>query len=180
MKPKCRGHKPDGSPCGLYPVHGATVCHKHGGSIQRVKAAAAGRVAEQKARATFGRLADVSTPVTDPLTALFELAGHVNAWMKFLASRIEDLNHLSHDSVAGEQIEGEIQLWERALDRCNTVFGTAARLNIDQRLAAITQEQHAMVLRAVEAALDAAGVAPERRGPAKKAAAGHLRLVEAG
>lgn len=135
---------------------------------------------ERQARRSFGRLADVSTPIADPLTALGELAGHVNAWMTFLASRIADLEGLSHDSFAGEQIEGEIQLWERALDRCNTVFGTAARLNIDERLAAITAEQHAMVLRAVEAALDAAGVAPDRRGPAKKAAAGHLRLVAAG
>jgi hypothetical protein len=180
MGQKCRGHKPDGSPCGQWARRGGVVCNHHGGKAKQVRAAAERRVVEDQARVTFGRLADVSTPVTDPLTALFELAGHVNAWMKFLASRIEDLDHLSHDSVAGEQIEGEIQLWERALDRCNTVFGTAARLNIDQRLAAITQEQHAMVLRAVEAALDAAGVAPERRGPAKKAAAGHLRLVEAG
>lgn len=151
----------------------------HGGGAPQVKAAAATRIVEQAARKSFGKLADHSTPVTDPLTALGELAGHAAAWMRFLASRIEDLEKLRFEDAKGsEQIHGEIQLWERALDRCNTVFGTAARLNIDERLVAITVQQHAMVVRALDAALDAAGVAPDRRGAAKKAAAGHLRLVE--
>ena len=152
----------------------------HGGRAPQVKAAAERRVVEREARAMFGRLTEHSTPVTDPLTALGGLAGHVTAWMEFLAGQVADLTQLRFtDAKGSEQIDGRVQLFRQALVDCNTVLSTVARLNIDERLAAITQEQHAMVLRAVEAALDAAGVAPERRGPAKKAAAGHLRLVEA-
>jgi len=184
--PKCGGPRkhaagPCTRPAGWGTGHvGVGRCKLHGGSTPTHEKHGQAVLVEQEARQAFGKLADHSTPVTDPLTALGELAGHAAAWMRFLAGRIEDLNDLRFEDAKGaEQIRGEIQLWERALDRCNTVFGTAARLNIDERLVAITEQQHAMVLRAVEAALDAAAVPPERRPAAKKAAAGHLRLVEA-
>lgn len=170
--------KQTGEHCQKYAVDGATVCRYHGGNAPQVRNKASQRVVEREARATFGRLTDVSTPVTDPLTALFGLAGHVNSWMEFLAGRIADLAQLSYDSeYAGQQISGEIELWERALDRCNTVFGTAARLNIDDRLARITERQADVVLKAIEAALEAVEVPAERRPDARRAAARHLRAV---
>ncbi len=179
MQPRCTARKVHTKePCGAYAVKGSTVCRMHGGGTPQVKAAAAARLVEQQARRVFGRLGDVSTPITDPLSALANLAGHVNAWMEFLAGRIEDLKSLTYSSeFSGEQIMGEIQLWERALDRCNAVFGTAARLNIDERLAAITERQAEVVMAAIDAALDAAGVAAEQRVPAKRAAARRLRVV---
>lgn len=179
---KCKATaKGTGRPCQLDAVKGAMVCHKHGGRAPQVKAKAAERLAEDSARRAFGRLAEHSRPVGDPLTELTKLAGDVVAWKDFLAGRIETLETLRFEDAKGsEQIRGELTLFGQALDRCNTVLATVARLDIDTRLAAITIEQHAMVLRAVEAALDAAGVPAERRPAAKKAAAGHLRLVEAG
>lgn len=36
-KPKCKAHKKDGTPCGRWPVKGATVCPKHGGSAPQVR-----------------------------------------------------------------------------------------------------------------------------------------------
>lgn len=179
MQPKCTARKKHTKePCGNFAVKGALVCRMHGGGLPQVKAAAARRISEQEARKAFGRLVDVSAPVGDPLTALAQLAGHVSAWMEFLGRRISDLDELSYDSgFAGEQIRGEIQLWERALDRCNTVFGTAARLNIDERLARITERQAEVVMAAINAALDAAGVAPAQRADAQRAAARHLRVV---
>lgn len=182
-KPLCGGpRKHNAGPCtrpaGWGTGHaGVGRCKMHGGSTPTHERAGQRELLEREAREAFGRLADVSTPITDPLTALFELAGHVKAWMEFLAGRIADLKTLSHDSFAGEQIEGEIQLWERALDRCNTVFGTAARLNIDERLAAITERQAEVVMAAINAALDAAGVLPQQRADAQRAAARRLRAV---
>lgn len=150
----------------------------HGGSTPTHEKAGQRALVEQEARKAFGRLSDVSAPVADPLTALAQLAGHVNAWMEFLAGRIGTLESLSYDSgFAGEQIRGEIQLWERAMDRCNAVFGTVARLNIDERLAAITERQAEVVMAAIEAALDAVGVPAGDRADAKRAAARRLRVV---
>lgn len=34
---KCHAHKKDGSPCGRWPVRGATVCPKHGGAAPQVR-----------------------------------------------------------------------------------------------------------------------------------------------
>lgn len=43
-KPKCRAVKKDGSPCGRWPIKGATVCPKHGGSAPQVRKRAQERI----------------------------------------------------------------------------------------------------------------------------------------
>jgi len=35
--PRCTAHKKDGTPCGRWPVKGATVCPKHGGAAPQVR-----------------------------------------------------------------------------------------------------------------------------------------------
>jgi hypothetical protein len=52
-----------------------------------------------------------------------------------------------------------------------------ARLKIDERLAAISEKQAAVVIAAIDAALDAVDVPRDRRPAARKAAARHLRAV---
>ena len=37
---RCTAHKTDGTPCGAWAIHGATVCRVHGGSAPQVKKAA--------------------------------------------------------------------------------------------------------------------------------------------
>lgn len=179
-KPKCTGTRRDGTPCGKWPIRGAKVCPTHGGSAPQVRAKAAQNLAAQAARKAFGRLVDVSTPVEDPLTELQKLAGDVVAWKEYLAEKIQDIERLSYDSeITGEQIRGEVQLWERALDRCNTVLATCARLDIDARLATISEKKADVVIAAIEAALDAAKVPGADRPAAMRAASAHLRLVPA-
>lgn len=154
------------------------MCRYHGGAARQVKAKAAERVVAEEARTAFGRLADHSMPVTDPLTELTKLAGDVVAWKDFLAGRIETLENLRFEDAKGsEQIRGELVLFGQALDRCNTVLATVAKLNIDDRLVRISERQAEAVIAAIDAALDAADVPRERRADAKRAAASHLRLV---
>lgn len=152
----------------------------HGGGSRKVKAAAAARVAEAKAQRELGRLAAVqgpAEPVADPLTALARLAGEVLRWKDLLAEHVAELQALRYGGEGGEQIRGELVLFERALDRCSTVLATIAKLDIDERLARIEEAKAALVLRAIEAALDAAGVAGEARVEAKRVAARQLRSV---
>lgn len=182
-KPKCEGptRQHEGNcqrPAGWGTPHpGSGRCKLHGGCMPNVVKAELNRAIEREARTAFGRLAEVSTPVDNPLSALAELAGHVTAWMTFCGERVAALEQLAYSGIAGEQIKGEIVLWERALDRCNTVLGTYARLNIDERLATISERQAEIVLAAIDAALDAVAVPRERRPDAKRAAARHLHAV---
>jgi hypothetical protein len=136
---------------------------------------------EQEARRELGRLGAILGPVdavADPLTELGKLAGEVMRWKNLLAERVAELQAIRYeDAKGGEQLRSEVALWERALDRCTTVLATMARLNIDERLAAINERQADRVLRAIDMALEAAGVEQARRGEAKLAAAKHLRAV---
>lgn len=87
---KCTGTSSQtGRPCGNYPRKGARVCTFHGGNAPQVKAKAAERVAEEKARKamqSYGQRVD-----TDPITALLDevcwTAGHV-AWLR---ERVRDI-----------------------------------------------------------------------------------------
>jgi hypothetical protein len=57
---RCRAHSRGGKPCGLYPIRGGLVCHKHGGSAIQVKRAARQRLLEaaDPAAARLAQLVD--------------------------------------------------------------------------------------------------------------------------
>lgn len=181
-KPKCDANAKRSTKCQLpagwgTPHPGIGCCKLHGGCTPNQVKAAERKDLEQKARKAFGRLADVSAPIDDPLTALAHLAGHAVAWMEFLGDRIAELERLAYSGEAGEQITGEIVLFERALDRCNTVLGTMARLNIDQRLAKISEQQLEIVTAAIVASLSELGLSVEQQREARAGVVRHLRLV---
>ncbi|WP_166379906.1 hypothetical protein [Catellatospora methionotrophica] len=118
-----------------------------------------------------------ASPITDPLRALQELAGQVVEWKDALAARV-DLHALRYESnISTEQIRGEVQLLERAMDRCNTVLATIAKLNIDERLARIDEMTAVVIVRAVEAGLASAGVAGPAAVKAREVVRGHLRAL---
>lgn len=153
----------------------------HGGAAPQVRTKAAERVVEQAARRELGKLAAVlgpAEPIDNPLTELGKLAGEVIRWKDLMAEHVAELDRIRYsDDRGGEQLRSEISLFERALDRCGTFLTSIARLNIDARLAAISEAQADVVLRAIDAALDDAGVESARRGQAKLAAARHLKAV---
>lgn len=178
MPDRCKAtSKTTGHQCAKSVVEGATVCRYHGGNAPQVRAKAAERVVETEVRKMLAEL-DV-TPVDDPLTEMSRLAGQVVAFKDAMAKMVNDLQERIRyqDDKGSEQLRSEVAVWERALDRCNTVLGTMARLKIDERLAAISEKQAAVVIAAIDAALDAADVPRDRRPDARKAAARHLRAV---
>ena len=184
MKRRCSGHSTStGEPCGLSPVRGATVCHKHGGSAPQVKAKAAERVAQQEFDQEMSRtLAHLNVaPVDNPLAVLAELAGQAVAFKDALADRVNRLNDIRYEDLKGsEQLRSEVALWERALDRCERFVTSMARLKIDDRLVKVEEAQVDLLLAALDAGLVAVDVEPGRRVEAKAAAARHLRAVGKG
>jgi len=173
---KCKGHKKDGSPCVNWAMTGQLVCHAHGGRAAQNKAKGAERVAEQQARKELARL-DVP-PVDDPLTEIARVAGQVVAWKDVLAEKVNALSSLRYEGIgAGEQLRAEVELWERALDRCERFLTAMARMNIEERLTRVTEKQAAMVQDALDSTLTEMGFTAEQQRDARGRLGRHLRAV---
>ncbi|WSP85336.1 hypothetical protein OG289_42205 [Streptomyces sp. NBC_01235] len=159
-------------------MNGGERCRMHGGSSPQAKAAAERRQLETEARAMLAEL-DVD-PVSDPLAALLKLGGQALAWQEAAARLVNELQDVRYRAANGtEQLRAEVALFERATDRACSVLATIARLNIDERLMAVSERQAEAVIGAVEAALVAAGVTGDLATEGRRAAARHLRLVKA-
>jgi hypothetical protein len=192
-RPKCTGHTPikvDGikqrdehgkvitRPCERWPINGGTVCRSHGGGIRHVREAADRRYAEQQVRGKLAKLIDTGAMIDDPLTELSKLATEAVLWKDIMAQQVAGLAEYRYEDVRGsEQLRSEIAMFERAMDRCNTILVGIAKLNIDDRLMAIKEYQVERVLGAIDAALTHAGVPAELIAPAKIQAARHLHAT---
>lgn len=180
-----RGKNEDGTrrigncrrPAGWGTEHaGVGTCKMHGGNTKQANNKAAPAKFELEVRKALGNLHVI--PVDDPLTELSKLAGEVVAWKDVIAGRVSFLEDVRYDGEkTGEQIRGEVVVFERALDRCNTVLATMARLNIDERLAKISEMQAQMVADALSAVLREMGLDGNRQREAKARVAEKLRLV---
>lgn len=151
---------------------GVGRCKLHGGSAPSGRIAAA----EQQARAQLARL-DVP-PVDNALTALAAIAGEVVAWKDMLAGKVNALSSLRYEGVgAGEQLRAEVALWERALDRCGKFLVDMAKLDIDERLARVTEQQAEQISAALTAVLAEMGLSQDQQRAARAGVARHLRAV---
>jgi len=184
-KPKCGAQKRQGAPgetctfaAGWGTDHvGTGRCRLHGGNTRNQRAAARAEKAEQDAHRLLAQL-DVQ-PVADPFAALSRLAGQVLAWQEAISGIVNNLgDRVRYEGGAGaEQLRAEIALYERAMDRTGSVLGMIAKLNIEDRMARVTERQADALVSALEAALAAAGVTGPQADDARKAAARHLRAV---
>ncbi|MGR3875793.1 hypothetical protein ACUXZZ_45490 (plasmid) [Streptomyces graminifolii] len=158
-----------------HPGYGS--CRLHGGNTRNQRAAARSEMADTQARQILAQL-DVQ-PVADPFAALSLLAGQVLAWQEAISRIVNDLgDRVRYEGGAGaEQLRAEIALYERAMDRTGSVLGMIAKLNIEDRMARVTERQADALISALEAGLAAAGVTGTAASDARKAAVRHLRSV---
>lgn len=121
----------------------------HGGRTAKAKE----RVIEQQARAELARM-DVPS-VDDPLSELARITGQVIAWKDAIAVKVNELTSLRYENEnGGEQLRAEVGLLERAFDRCEKFLTAMARLNIDERLAAISEQRAEVIITMLTAALE--------------------------
>lgn len=159
------------------PHSGTGRCPKHGGSTRTQVVGAERQQVEAEARRLFDKIAPDVVPVDNPLEAYAQFAGRVMAWLALMDALLGDLDSPRYKGVTAEQIRGEVLLFERAMDRANTVLSSYARLNIDERLVRVNEQQSALVVAAVEAGLAAIGVTGTDAFTAKRAVARHLRAL---
>lgn len=175
--PKCgRKSRVTGEPCKRTAGPAGSPCRYHGGAAPQVKAAAARRELDADVRRVLADM-DVSV-IADPLTELGKLAGQVVAYKDALARLVNDLTAIRYeDAKGGEQLRAEVAVFNLALAECRQVLVSVARLNIDERLARISERQTETLQEAVAAGLVAAGVTGEQATAARHAVARHLRSV---
>ena len=164
-----------GKPCRKLVANGNLRCLLHGGASPQAKVAAKVRHAEAQARKTLGRL-DVQ-PVENPLTELQLLAGRARAWMNLMEDHVAVLTATRYGGEGGENVRGEVQLFERAMDRCGALLTSIARLGIDERLARVSERQVELVADALTATLRELGMNAEQQRKAKAGVARHLRAA---
>lgn len=166
--------KQSGQRCKRKATPGHLVCRMHGSATPQARAKVEAQIMDIQARKAVEALG--GDPVDNPLEALRQIAGEVLAWKEQIAKHVLELERLRYSSET-EQIRGEVILYERALDRCVNALAMIAKLNIDDRLAAIEEAKVERVVAAVESALDALGLPVSDQLKAKALVAGHLRAV---
>lgn len=178
---KCTGiNRRSGTPCKRYAINGGKVCTAHGGALPPVRIAAERNLLEKKATKELRRLEAVlgpADPVDDPLTALARMAGEVMRWKELIAEQVSTLTSVGYEGMTGEQVNAAVQVFERALDRCVMVLATMAKLNIDERLAAVSEKQAAVVVDVLTAVLAEMGMNHEQQREARTRVAHKLRVV---
>lgn len=141
-------------------------CKLHGGATRNHRAAAAVRQVETEARRALAGLG-VSEPVANPLLELQRLAGEIVSFKDALRAMVERLNSVRYDGPVGEQIRGEIVVYERALDRCGRVLRDIVALRIDERLVEIqtrvSEQQGRAVATVIRGVLDDLELTPVQK-----------------
>lgn len=177
-KPKCGAKKHQGEgtckrPAGWGTDHAGTgPCKLHGGATRNHRVAAIRPMAE-KALYRYD-----AGPVENPLTALQALAGRALALEQAIGDIVNDLTSIRYGSDAGgEQLRSEVAVLERAMDRAGRLLVDIAKLNIEDRLAKVTEAQTAMVADALAAVLGEMGLSPEQQRDARSRVGRHLRAV---
>jgi hypothetical protein len=175
--PKCGGTNREGKPCGNgagkgTDHQGVGNCKNHGGCTP------SGRVAalNEEARRLLYRYD--AAPVTDPLEALQRLAGRALALEETIGGLVNNLRSVRYGSEeGGEQLRAEVSVLERAMDRCGRLLVDIAKLNIEERLAKITETQARLVSDALAATFREMGLPAEQQRDARGRLARHLRSV---
>lgn len=181
---RCSGHRTDGTPCKAWAVNGGGVCSAHGGLAPQVKAAAQANLIAARAGRLLHRLD--APPCSDPLEALQRLAGRALALEEVIGKLVNDLTEIRYESGGdsefgkgggGEQLRAEVGVLERAMDRCGRLLVDIAKLNIDERMARVTERQAEMMQAALADVLGEMGFEPAQQADARKRIARHLRVV---
>ena len=169
-----------GKRCAHPAIDGATVCRSHGGQSRRVRQMAARRTEEAKARSALKRIGE-PVPVANALLALQKHAGGVEAFRDLLWESVSqiDVDKWRYESAQNlEQIHGLVTLFERAQDRCTVTLSALARVQVDDRLAAIHEATLLMLLSALRDALAKAGLDTDTASRVKADFAKRVRVIE--
>ena len=152
-------------------------CSWHGGCSPNGRQSAEEQRIESEARRRLYQ--HDARPVDNPLEALQLLAGRALALENQIGGLVNELEDQIRytDEHDAEQLRAEVAGLERAMDRCGKILVDIAKLNIEERLARVTEKQAQMAMDALAAAMGEMGMSPEQQREARSRVARHLRAV---
>lgn len=174
----CTSPKRNGEPCRRPPVKGALVCFQHGGQLPPVRKAAAVALTEEKIRREISSMRDIApmTGVGDIYNELLEVASACRQWRLLLQDRVSYLQNLGYSTLeSGEQVRADVMLFERALERSAKVGESLARLNLDERKAALDERTAAQVGLCIQLILSDLNLTEEQQAVAARVAPKRVR-----
>jgi hypothetical protein len=148
-----------GKPCKRPPGPGAVVCKVHGGALPRVRQAAQFRLARDEAQQELIKRMKTAQREdrADAVTELDRLAAEVIVFKDIVRERLDTIMALPegirYEGKTGEQLRAEVALYERALDRCNTVLATNVKLGIAERKVELNKAQAQILAGVIRAIL---------------------------
>jgi hypothetical protein len=114
------------------------VCQAHGAGTSLSKRTSQRREVTEKLVDSVQKILDEQDfpVISDPFTALAELAGEILAFKNILRDKVNELTDWrSYGGVAGEQVDVLIQTYERALDRTERTLSKMSSLDLTERIA---------------------------------------------
>lgn len=174
-----------GEQCKKDAIVGGTVCASpgHGGTLPSVKAAAARRVAEQKARAAVEAAAAKTGRIVaagqDPLTVLENALSNEVAIAERLGSIVERLSDdaLRYRGRAGEQIRGELTAYQASLRDCVRTAEALVKLGLAERRQNVAAQQAQAIVAILASVFDRLDLTREQRELTRRVVPEELRAA---
>lgn len=190
---RCRRQFGEPGACRFFAVKGSDPprCKNHGANAGSVLGKRAsqnvieGKVTDRMIQimAENGDKLTRPDPLGNPFSELIELAAEIKAFKEIMRSvtayLFSEQRLRSAHSKVGEQLRAEVLLYERAQERLAAILVQITKLNIEARLAAISEQQAQMVEQALMAALRASGLDLAGQDGARQALKRELRVVGA-
>lgn len=171
-------------PAGFRTDHpGFGNCYLHFGATESNAKSADNAKLAARERATLEFLRDnnLVERIDNPLEAIADIASEARAFHRFIGERLAELAHHDwrYESKSGEELREEVALFERSLERVEKFLVNWARLNIDERLAAITERQADALLVVLGSLLADLSLSTEQRDKADVLVPHYLRQAGA-
>ena len=173
--------KQTGKRCGRWPVPGAAVCVMHGGKAPQVRDKAVQRLQEQAALALARKAAgDVDVAqFGDPYSALETAIAYGHHLALRLAALVEAIpdGELRYRGKVSEQLRGEVTAAQTALRDLRQSAAEAGRLGLAERRAGIRQQTADVLERALNLAIESAGLDIDGQARAREVFRRNLPVV---
>ena len=160
MPPACPAHKP------------AQLAKKHLALVNGVAVETAQALIQEHSHDL-----EHAPPIQDPYIEVMAAAGELKVWKDIVRAKVGNLKRLGYAGKTGEQTMAEVQLYTQALRDLSQVLLAIGRLNLDARLIGIRQQTVEMLDRALDLALEEAGIGFDKKTQARQTFRKHLKVV---